>query len=73
VTQDGNTLTAIANVAVVGSAAMTQDGNTLISTMALDLIIAVVSGAIRGTGATGTAYGMSETGVTFGTKSTGSI
>ena len=72
-TQDGNTLTATANVAIVGSAAMTQNGNTLAATMALDLIIAVVSGAIRGTGSTGTAYGMSATGATRGTRSTGSI
>ncbi len=72
-TQDGNTLTATANVAIVGAAAITQNGNTLAATMALDLIIAVVSGAIRGTGSTGTAYGMSATGATRGTRSTGSI
>lgn len=73
VTQDGNTLSALASVAIVGAASITQDDNTLAATMALDLIIAVVSGAIRGTSASGVAHGVSAVGTTRGMESTGSI
>ena len=72
ITQDGQTVAAAGAVAIVGAGAVTQDGNTLAARAALDLVLAVVIGAIVGPGRLGTMSGARATGTASGPGAMGS-
>ena len=73
ITQDGQTVSAAGAVAIVGGASMTQDGQTLAATMALDLVLAVVLGAVLGVRAAGAVAGSQAAGTVAGSRATGSM
>jgi hypothetical protein len=60
--QDDNTVAAACVVAIVGAGVVTQDSNTLAATSALDLVLAVIYGAVLGVRAAGTVRGSRATG-----------
>lgn len=71
--QDGQTVAAVGAVAIVGAGAVTQDGNTLAATAALDLVLAVVYGAVLGVRAAGAVEGSQAAGTVRGSRATGSM
>ena len=73
IAQDGQTVAAAGAVAIVGAGAVTQDGNTLAATAALDLVLAVVYGAVLGVRAAGDVEGSQAAGTVRGSRATGSI
>lgn len=71
--QKDNAIGAVGSVALWGAGSANQAGNKLIGFAALDLVLAIVIGAVRGVRGTGSVNGVTEQGIIAGGKQTGSV